>query len=369
MTANEEIYYALVNHDILIERFKAGEVEKILGMMNDEVLPRISAEIMPIARLGTGENAIEAQARLLDETAGEAIRNTMGELQDDMDVLARTESGFTSQAINNAIPNEVALSFKQASPELLRELAFNTPFQGELLSGWAEDLDMSIRDNILRELRTGMVLGESVPDLSERILGTAQMAFGDGKWEEQLRKAEAVTRTAVNHVNTSARKAVYKENEQYIKGVQFLATLDSRTTVICAEKDNKIYPVDDCPYPPLHFNCRSTTVPAVKSLNELGFDADDYPVSTRESMNGQIAEDIDYEKWLKDKPKVQEKVLGKTNAKMFREGKIGLSDLVKNRTNKLTLAQVMQAENINPTDFASGGLLTRLKNEIGASSV
>lgn len=364
MNVNEQIYNELISHDILIERYKASEVEKIIRMLNKQVLPEIQKQIIPLADLGSGEAAIEAQAKIMNNTVGEAIDEIMDTFQGDMEVFATTQAQFTTEVINRAIPAEVGISFTQASPEMLRELAFNSPFQGELLSGWAEDYNVSVQDNILRELRVGMTQGESIPDLTERIIGTEPMAFTDGTWETQLRHAEAVTRTAVNHVNTSARRSTYKENEKYIKGVQFIATLDNRTTLICAEKDNQIYSVGDCPYPPLHFGCRSTTVPATKSLRELGFDVDDYPESVRESMSGYVPEDKDYEEWLKDNPAMQEKVLGKTKAKMFKDGKISLSDAVKSRTNQLTLPQIMARQNIDPSKYASGGLLSRIKNEM-----
>lgn len=353
-TANEEIYRSLVNHGILVQRYSNSEVEKIIRMMNNEVLPQIQMEIIPLANLGTGEEAIERQAKIMSGSAGKAMDNVMDTLQDDMGVFATAEAEFTKNAVNQNLPEAVAFSFSKASPEMLRELAFNTPFQGEILSGWARDLNESMQENILRELRVGMVQGESIPALTERIIGTEQMAFGDGVWETQLRHAESVTRTAVNHVNTSARRSVYKENEEYLQGLQFLATLDSHTTLVCAEKDNNIYPVDEFPYPPLHFNCRSTSVPVLKATTK----------STRASIGGPVSEDIDYEQWLKDNPAKQEKVLGKTKAKMFRDGKITLSDAVKDKTNTLTLAQIMTKEGISPERYASGGLLTRLKKEI-----
>jgi SPP1 gp7 family putative phage head morphogenesis protein len=45
------------------------------------------------------------------------------------------------------------------------------------------------------------------------------------------------------------------------KKYRYVATLDSRTSSICAALDGREFEYGKGPMPPQHFNCRSTTVP------------------------------------------------------------------------------------------------------------
>lgn len=75
--------------------------------------------------------------------------------------------------------------------------------------------------------------------------------------------AVRLARTEFNHVANSATFDSYKECgvEQY----QVLATLDNRTSEICAHMDSHIFKLSEkmegVTYPPFHPNCRTTTIP------------------------------------------------------------------------------------------------------------
>lgn len=93
---------------------------------------------------------------------------------------------------------------------------------------------------------------------------------------------ERLIRTEVNHAANEATRQSYRECgvEQY----EYLATLDNRTSAICASLDGKVFRLADAAagvnYPPMHPNCRSTTVPyfppdefdehAVRAARDLG---------------------------------------------------------------------------------------------------
>ena len=84
--------------------------------------------------------------------------------------------------------------------------------------------------------------------------------------------------------------------------------------------------------PPWHFQCRSTLLPILMSLDDMLANAgqlpdettralDALPPSTRASLDGQVAQDLDYESWLKTQPRmVQRSVLGPS---LFNEWKGG----------------------------------------------
>ncbi len=73
--------------------------------------------------------------------------------------------------------------------------------------------------------------------------------------------AERLVRTETNHFHNEADAMAYESMD--IKKYVFVATLDSRTSEICQNHDNKVYNYKDketgVNYPPLHPNCRSKT--------------------------------------------------------------------------------------------------------------
>lgn len=126
-----------------------------------------------------------------------------------------------------------------------------------------------------------------------------------------------------------------------MKGWQFLATLDTRTTITFASLSGQMFPIGEGPIPPRHIGCRSITVAVTRSFRELGVDRDELPVTKRASMDGRVAGDTKFAEWLNDKgPATQDAMLGPTRAKLFREGKLNLADFIKADGTVLTLEQL-----------------------------
>ena len=93
----------------------------------------------------------------------------------------------------------------------------------------------------------------------------------------------------------------------------------------------------------LHWNCRSSGVAVLKSLAELsGLDiGEDWPQSTRASMDGQVPADLSYGDWLKKQSaERQDEVVGPTRGKLMREGKLPFDALYTDRGAALTLEQL-----------------------------
>jgi hypothetical protein len=78
-----------------------------------------------------------------------------------------------------------------------------------------------------------------------------------------------------------------------------------------------------------------------KSFKELGIDADEIPPGTRASMDGQVPADISFDEFLTKKSDTfQNKLLGPTRAKLWRDNAITLTQLVDFRGFPLTLEQL-----------------------------
>jgi SPP1 gp7 family putative phage head morphogenesis protein len=180
---------------------------------------------------------------------------------------------------------------------------------------------------------------------SAQLRGTATANYQNGILQISRRSAEAMTRTAVAAVSQQARSLLYAANAEVITKVQWVSTLDLRTTPICRARDGKVFPVDSGPRPPAHVNCRSTIVPVVKSWRELGIDADELPPATRASMSGQVPETLTYGEWLRGLPAAQQdEVLGKAKGQLFRAGGLTVDRFVDATGHAYTLDELKRRE-------------------------
>ena len=114
-----------------------------------------------------------------------------------------------------------------------------------------------------------------------------------------------------------------------------MATLDSRTSLICGRLDGKVYSLSNknAPQPPQHFNCRSTTVPIVKSYEDIR-DTKSPRISKRRlqriskskraSFNGQVPSETNFPKFLSEQDdSFKLAVLGnKRRVEIFNTGKL-----------------------------------------------
>ncbi len=136
-----------------------------------------------------------------------------------------------------------------------------------------------------------------------------------------------------------ARDRLYGANDDIVKAVQWVATLDTKTCLRCGLLDGKQFPMGE--EPRHHRNCRCCAIPVLKSWRELGIDVDDIAESTRASMNGQVPEKTTYSEWIKvQSGAIQDEALGPKRAELFRSGKVRLDQFMDAKGRMLTLAEL-----------------------------
>lgn len=83
------------------------------------------------------------------------------------------------------------------------------------------------------------------------------------KFDTSYKNAERLVRTETAHVQNQATLMGYKDSG--VVKYEFLAVLDSRTSHTCASLNGEVFKTENAMegenYPPMHPNCRSTTVP------------------------------------------------------------------------------------------------------------
>lgn len=192
-----------------------------------------------------------------------------------------------------------------------------------------DDFSQAEAELVSNALRAGHFEGKTVQELKQQIRGTRKNGFRDGILQASSRHAEAIVRTGLQQAACDAREEFAQDNDDLIEGVQILATLDSRTTVVCRSLDHRVLPLSDPRRPPFHVNCRSTFIFVLKPKYR-GKDIK----GKRASKDGYVDNDSYYE-WLKSQPEsFQDSVLGKVRAKLFRDGGLSAQEFADLNLNK-----------------------------------
>lgn len=351
LTANEALVDQGVSHAIHLQRLATHEATEIVHIVDQALIPdlerQIEKRLTNIATRGydTGVKTtarLKAMAASSKEMVDSAFRNANEALKKDLVDIGITEARFQTKALSTILKsNQIVFDVVSPSVTTMRSITSSRPFQGKLLNKQFSDLALGTQKTLMEQLTIGLAQGESVPALTRRIRPVVELS---------KRHTETLVRTATNHVSTQAREITYAENDEVIKGVQFLATLDSRTSDICQSLDGEVFKPTEGPRPPMHHQCRSTTVPVLKSWKELGIPLKEASVSTRASMNGQVASSVKYPEWLKKQSiAVQNEALGVRRATLFRQGKYKIPKYKAGPQQKMTLQQLQKKEGLKVT--------------------
>ncbi len=383
MGLNDDLADRVLARAIRLNRFSASERRKLLALHGEleSDLVRLVIRIDP-----TGATAPSYQIIRLDkllkisrETIKSGYRGIRDTQKEGLYQLAKDEAEWFIKTANSEVGFSVVT--KELSSQQLRAIVSDRLIQGSPAKEWWSRQAGSLQQKFTDKIRLGMLKGNSTPEIVRSIQGTKAAGFSDGIMEGSRRQVEALTRTAVQSVANEARGKLMEENQDIISGVTFLATLDDRTTIQCMALNGLSWKLPDFDpidhdiawpgYPPIHFNCRSTTTAVFRSFKELakpgavpteaggrsnaqaifernlreaGMSEEKIAqavYNARASMDGQVPAGIGFSEWLKTKSEtVQNEMLGVGRADLWRSGKIGLGDLISQDARPLTLEQL-----------------------------
>ena len=382
---------ALYRNAIDLNRYSNSVARRVINAYNDIIIDATN-QLRVIDDLAAPDKAARLRGILaqLKESlagwAGDATELTATELQG----LAELQSEFVTDQLRKVLPagSRDAVRTVEISPQFAQSVVTTDPTQlnvvalsddlfaavqgapatfsltaakgatitlpnGEVLEKAFRGVAVDQAEQFSQVVRNGLLTGETTPSIAKRLIGNLQ--FGEeAKTVRQLvaaggqatavadNQVMALVRTSINQVANSASQQVYEANQDITKKYRYVATLDSRTSSICAALDGQEFPYGKGPMPPQHFNCRSTTVPII--------DPDILPPSTiakRASADGPVPINTSYGQWLKDQPRsVQQEVLGPGKVPYFNRlvDKYGARDamakLVRDDGSELTLDQL-----------------------------
>jgi SPP1 gp7 family putative phage head morphogenesis protein len=147
----------------------------------------------------------------------------------------------------------VGTSFNLLSPTVVNQLIMN-PVNGQNFSTRVWNNRDALANQVNQILTDGIIKGVSNKEMTKQL---------SQRMDSGRKVANRLIRTEVT--NTYAQSSLQGYNDSgIVKQYEYLATLDNRTSEICTELDGKIFDTDKAitglNYPPMHPNCRSTTV-------------------------------------------------------------------------------------------------------------
>ena len=345
----ESLTEVATRHQVFLEKLKTSQTK-----VYSQVIPKVDKAIREtVVALGADnvsditrkdlENTLTSLRRQQVKLFRENDKQFYKELQD----LADYEVGFETRSIEQAIGN---VNLKRPAAELAYTAALRKPLSatGDLMEPLVKSWSTKHITQVNNAVRKAWVEGHTTAQLIRTIRGTKKNGFKDGILAVSQRHASAVAHTSIQHVASTSRLAVWSRNGDIIKGYRFTATLDGRTSATCRSLDGQEFPLNAGPTPPVHINCRSTTVPVLDDKYDFLDEG-----ATRASKDGYVDANQTYYGWLKNQPKdFQKRVLGKKRYELFTGAGMTADKFAKLNLDKdftaMTLAEMEAAE---PTVF------------------
>lgn len=329
MSINDDVYSRTLKHRALLtlyEKRLETEILKILAThkvkLKNIVLAKGTANINLLNR---------SLAKEIRETYKKIYKEGISELNKLAGVSARYHKSTFTQALLG-IYKARGLNDNITVKDLI--IKSNGTFGEQIAS-----ISIQQQRKIKGIVKQGMISGKAINNIAIDVgkTGILQSAV----------QTRTLIRTAITETSAFVANETYKLNDDVVKGYQYVATLDSRTSLICGRLDGKIYSLDSefAPKPPQHFNCRSTTVPIIKSQNQLLATKNNrlqkrklnrLSPTRRASMNGQVPARLNYSDWLtKQNNDIKLTILGsQKRVDIFNKGDLKLTQF-SNREGKL----------------------------------
>jgi len=287
-----------INDDILSRGLKERALLSLYEKKLDTDLTKVMSshkKRLVNSALKNGNKSVNALNRALTletrKTYRKIYKNGISELK----ALANTSSKFHNNTLKESL-GKVYRS-KVYTGLKVNDLIINS---AGTYSEQIASISLTQQRRIKDVVRKGMIDNLAVNKIAKNVGDSIDLP------RAQLK---TLSRTAITETSSNVSSATYKLNEDVIDGYQYVATLDSRTSMICGRLDGKVFRLDDSRgvRPPQHFNCRSTTVPIVKSYEDLN-NTNSSRISKRKlqriskskraSFNGQVASETNFEKFL-----------------------------------------------------------------------
>jgi hypothetical protein len=237
MTSNDEIRDLAIAHQVYLLRYQAQiarEITELLQAVEKDLLQQLNT-----VNTEWQADRLEQQLQGVRTIISESWRLAEDRLQTELNDLAVYEAEHQDTVIQDSTPIE--LNMVMPAAETIIAAVESRPFEGKILQEWIDKLEQDSYVRIRDAVRMGIVEGESYQQITKRVMGSKALRYSDGVMALNYRQAQALVATSVAHTVNQARQTFYGANDDLIKGVQWVSTLDART---CWSKEAKVLMAD-----------------------------------------------------------------------------------------------------------------------------
>ena len=302
-----------IKHQIYLERYKTGEANKIVKLL-DDANKKIIKELKVVDSVYS-KARYEELNRLLKALSKELKENI--DTSTDIDGIIEYELEKQKKLFNVA-SKDVNVDFLYPSLEQVKKSALFTPIVPSMTyQSYLEGIQQGFYNQWDSAIRTGYLTSETTQKIIKDVMGSLtrpSQVLDKGTMTTLRNSVYRNTRTTLQAFASETRRAVYERDQEFISGYKFLATLDRRTCVICGNYDGKIFKnLEDAPAIPIHYNCRCVLVPIIKGVDVI---ADERPEEW-----GTVKGTVTYKEWLESQPDfIQKEILGERRYNMYKSG-------------------------------------------------
>ena len=353
----------LIKSQLYLERLKPQSLDILRSRIN-KAEAKISLAIISTQNLTEKARYAELR-RVISEQLSIIYEPYTDLILEDMQRASELSYNATNKILNTVAALEAtrtALAYKDLNQSAIsRILDVNRPILGQTIGETKTFLTQSQTSRIKAAVINGLTDGVGLAKAQRNALAFENMQDTFSKIKRN--DLATLTRTSMLQAINDARDESYNQHEDLIIGWTFLATLDSRTSFICASLDGTFYSSDKYSYntipkkPLLHYNCRSLLVPETRTSikiegkrpyvihNERTVNHRDGTTSTKFTVDkvGQVKGSTTFKTWFdRQDSTFQRKYLGKSRYDLFKENRLTLDLLVGAKNQPLTLEQLRE---------------------------
>ena len=340
MSINDDVYSRTLKHRALLTLY-----EKRLELEIIKILATHKAKLRQLI-IVKGTNNLNGLNRALNKEIRQTYKKIYKEAIKELDKLAGVSARYHKSVFTKALSGlykAKGMNAKLSVKDLI--IKGNGTFAQQITS-----ISMLQQKKIINVVKQGMIAGKALNSIALDVGRTGLL--------QSTVQTKTLIRTAITQTSMHVQNATYSLNDDVVKGYQYVATLDARTSLICGRLDGKVFSLNSefAPKPPQHFNCRSTTVPVIKSADQL-LNTKNNRLSKRKiarisdarraSMNGQVPARVNYSQWLsKQDNNIKLNILGsKKRVDIFNQGKLKLSQFSNKEGKLISLEKLEELSN------------------------
>lgn len=198
-TVNESLRDEAIAHSVWISRYATGVANRMVKLLNEtdadlsarllDALDRLPPESFTVSRL----QSLLGSVRDLNH---QAVATMQAGLESELVALAKNEASYQMSLFDSLLPSQILSHYplQGITADMVYAAAMAQPFQGRLLSEWAESLESDRLARIVNAVRRGYLAGDTVETIARSVRGHANKDYRDGAL--QMSRANAANQAS-----------------------------------------------------------------------------------------------------------------------------------------------------------------------------